>query len=274
MLADEAPALAVFERVPAPSDIPVRVGAFTFPAAGTDSVVALLVDLEAQHVAFDVTDQGYRTDFTILAQLRNANGDVVRKGSYRYRLRGTPDQLDAARAGRVLFYRRPTIPSGRYSIEVVVLDSFGMRATAERVLIEVPGPAGSDDPDVGSLLVVRSTEHVTAGEASGNPLVVGNILAYPNMGDPVSLGAGPLTLLFSMRPRSGEDPTVQLEVLQDDVAVAAGPVDLHAPGEDGQIRQFVSVRAAALLSGECLVRLTVSHGDRRTVRTAKIWLVE
>jgi hypothetical protein len=100
------------------------------------------------------------------------------------------------------------------------------------------------------------------------------VLAYPNLGDPVSLGAGGLTLLFSMKPQPGEDVSVQLEVLQDDVAVAAGPVDLRAPGEDGQIRQFVSVPAATLLTGECLVRVTVSHGDRHTVRTATVRLVE
>ena len=273
LLAYEAPALALFERMPPPADIPVRVGSFTFPAGGTDSIVALLVDVEAQHVAFEVTDQGYRTDFTVLAQMRDASGEVVRKGSFHYRLRGTPGQVDAARAGHVLFYRQPTVPPGRYSLEVAVLDSFGRRATVQRMPIEVPGP-GLDDPAVGSLVVVRSTEPVAPGESRGNPLVVDGVLAYPNLGDPVSLGAGALTLLFSVKAKPGEDLSVELEVLQEDVAVAAGPVDLRPPGEDGRIRQFASVPAATLLTGECLVRLTVSHGDRRTVRTATVRLVQ
>jgi len=273
LLAYEAPALALFERQPAPADIQIRVGSFAFPTAGSDSVLALLVDLEAQHVAFDVTDQGYRTDFTILAQLRDETGGVVRKGSFHYRLRGTRDQVDAARAGHVLFYRQPTVPAGRYSLEVAVLDAFGMRATVQRLPIDVPA-AASDEAAVGSLVVVGSTEPLTPGESRSNPLVVGDVLAYPNLGDPVSLGAGGLTLLFSMRPPPGEDTTVQLEVLQDDVAVASGPIDLRPPGEDGQVRQFVSVPAATLLTGECLVRVTVSHGERRTVRTATVRLVE
>ena len=71
----------------------------------------------------------YDADFTIMARLRDASRAIVRTAGEPYRVGGS---LDGERAvpGRVLFYRHPQLPAGRYRLAVAV--AAGTRAGVAR----------------------------------------------------------------------------------------------------------------------------------------------
>src|SRR4029079_17735305 len=89
LLTYEGRAVADLERVPPPAQIPLRAGAFVFPQATGDPRVAILLSTTGRALTFEPTSTGYRTDFTLLARIRDAHGEVVRKASRPYRLTGT-----------------------------------------------------------------------------------------------------------------------------------------------------------------------------------------
>jgi hypothetical protein len=156
---------------------------------GNESRVPILVGVPADRVAFEVTDTAFRTDFTILTRVLDGAGEVVRKGSQPYRLNGPREQVEAARAGEVLFYRQPSLEPGTYRLEVAVLDAFARRGTVERQTFTVPPANGLG---VSSLVVVGRGERVAAGEQDAdNPLYVGDVLVYPNLGEPITKTTGP-----------------------------------------------------------------------------------
>ncbi len=140
LLAYEGPALAALDRPAAPKDIPVRASAFAFPE-GRRSRMAVIAATDAAALRFDVEGQSYKSDFTILARVTRADGEVVRKGSQPYRLNGVAEQLDAARRGQVLFFRQPTLDAGTYTLEVAVHDALASRAGVFRAPVVVPAGA-------------------------------------------------------------------------------------------------------------------------------------
>jgi VWFA-related protein len=189
MLEYERPALAALEvsgRALAPSDVPVHAGAFVFP--GSDQPrVAVLAATDASALRFDADPNTgkYRTDFAIVARIVNARGEVVRKGSQPYRLNGPAAQVDQAKRGEILFYRSPTLEPGTYTLEVAVHDALASRSGVRRSTFTVPEPKPGA-LQVSSLVLVRRAERVKPEERDKeNPLYVGEVLIYPNLGEPI-----------------------------------------------------------------------------------------
>ena len=112
LLAYEGPALAALERTPPPADLPLRLGAFVFPEVKGGSRAALMVAASGETLTFETTPEGFRTDFTMMARVKDASGEIVRKGSQPYRLTGPAADRERTQKGEVLFYRQPELPPG------------------------------------------------------------------------------------------------------------------------------------------------------------------
>ena len=112
LLAYEGPALAALERTPPPADLPLRLGAFVFPDVKGGSRAALMVAASGETLTFETTPEGFRTDFTLMARVKDATGEIVRKGSQPYRLTGPAADRERTQKGEVLFYRQPELPPG------------------------------------------------------------------------------------------------------------------------------------------------------------------
>ncbi len=170
--------------MPPPAQIPLRAGAFVFPQATGDPRVAILLSTTGRALTFEPTSTGYRTDFTLLARVRDAHGEVVRKASRPYRLTGAAADRDRAQAGDVLFYRQPTLPPGTYTLDVVADDAIAKKGGVSHVAVTVPPSAAG--PRVSDLVIVGRTEKLAPGElADDNVLAVGGMQLYPNLGEPL-----------------------------------------------------------------------------------------
>ena len=276
LLSYEGPALAALERTPAPADLPVRVTALVFPE-GSRSRVAVLAATDAKALRFDRDNksQTYRTDFNIVARIVDSSGAVVRKSSQPYRLSGPATQIEQAQAGEILFFRQPTLGPGRYTLEVAIHDALSVRAGVRRSAFVVP-ESKSGSLQVSSLVLVARGERVApdSGEKD-NPLYVGDVLVYPNLGEPLQKSNDKtLTFYLAIKPAPGAAPQGRVEILRDGQPVSEAAVVL-APGDvSGGIRHIGRVPVEALPTGHYRLRLTVTQSDRREVRETPFELTQ
>ena len=254
----EGAALAALERTPLPRDVPVRAGAFVFPQPKTaDARVAVLV----------AADGGSLTNFTILAQLKDASGDVVRKASQPYRLApGT--------RGEVLFFRQPTVPVGTYTLEYVLHDAVGQRAGAGTAAVVVP-ERREGQPQVSSLLIVRRSERVPAAERdAANPLYFGDLLLYPNLGEPISKRQTPvLTFAFNVIP-DGASVRASLVLQEGERTVAETALPAGSADAQGRVWHVGQLPLAALSAGEYALVATIAAADAIQTRRASFRVIE
>ncbi len=266
MLAYEGPALAALERSPAPADLPLRSAALVFPGGQ----LAVLAATDAQAIRFERDDKAhtYRSDFSILARIVGAGGEVVRKASQQYRLSGPAAQMEQAQRGEVLFFRQPALPPGSYTLEVAVHDALAIRSGVHRSTFVVP----ETTPllQVSSLVVVQRIERVKPEERDkDNPLYAGDLLLYPNLGEPIHASRDKdLTFYLVVKPGTGAVPQAALEVLRGGEAVAQSPTTLPAAGASGRITHIAQISVERLPPGRYTLRLTVTQAERREVRDA------
>ena len=277
LLAHEAPVLAVLDRTPLPTEIPVSGGAFSFPDPKNPGQIAVLVSTQPSALTFR-TDQGKKTfeaDFTILSRIRTAAGDVVEKMSQPYQLNGPADQVESAKRGEVLFFRQPALGPGEYILEYVVHDTLGDKAGAGTVPFTVHDKPGQP-LQVSSLLVVRRTERVPEKERDArNPLYYGDLLLYPNIGTPLSK-AHDKTLSFALAvygAGASPAPTATLELQQNGQALGQVPLTLPAPDADGRAALASQLPLDPFPPGDYTLQVTVTAGAVKEVRTAKFTVV-
>ena len=112
----------------------MRAGVFALPSAKQPGRLALLVGTDLPAVKFeqDASAQTWKTDFTVLARVKDAEGEIIRKASQPYKLNGPAAQLEPAKRGDVLFFRQPSLPPGTYTLEAVVHDALDRRRARRR----------------------------------------------------------------------------------------------------------------------------------------------
>jgi hypothetical protein len=272
LLRHEGPALAALERTPLPTQVPVRAGAFVFPEPGSaDARVAVLVATDSGVLAVedDKAKGTAQTNFTILSRLKDARGEVVRKASQPYRLTGPAANL----RGEVLFFRQPTLPPGAYTLEYVVHDVPGERAGAGIAPVVVP-PATKGQPQVSSLMIVRRTDRVPASERDGtNPLYYGDLLLYPNLGEPISKRQTAVSFAFTVIP--GAAPLrAFLALSQGERVLGETMLPLGAPDTRGVIWYVGQLPLASLPPGNYTLAVTVTVGDGNQTRRATFRTIE
>jgi VWFA-related protein len=273
LLAYEGRAVADLERMPPPAQIPLRAGAFVFPQANGESRVAVVLSTTGRALTFEPTSTGYRTDFTLLARIRDAHGEVVRKASQPYRLTGAAVDREHAQGGDVLFYRQPTLPPGTYTLDVVADDAIAKKGGVSHVALSVPVPAKG--PDVSDLVIVARVQKMAPGELSDNNiLVVGGMQLYPNLGEPLRKRVDRTLSFYFMLLPNGTTPTATLTLAQNGRLLATLPVALEAADASGRIQQVGQIPLASIPPGSYELALTVSGGAAALTRTAAFTVVD
>jgi VWFA-related protein len=277
ILSHEGPVLALLDQSPLPSDLPARGGVFSFPDPKHPGQLALLVATEPAALTFqtDNKKKTFQTDFTILARVRSASGDVILKTSQPYRLNGPADQVDAAKRGEILFFRQPALGPGPYKLEYVVYDALGQKAGAGSepfTVFDKPGQA----LQASSLLIVQRTERVPAAERTGdNPLYQGELLLYPNLGTPLRKSVDKtVSFAISVYAAGSPAPTATLVLQKDGTPLGQVPITLPAADASGRTQLASQLPLENFPPGTYTLELTIERGSEREVRTASFTLTE
>ena len=279
----ERPALAALERTPPPRDVPVHGRAFSFPADGRNDV-ALLVTAESRAIAFelDETTHTMRSEFTIVAQVRNERGQIVRKASQPYRLDVPAGRASGMVQSELLFFRQTELPPGRYVLEYAIHDFRGGRSGASRAPFTVFEPSGA--MQVSSLILIRQAERdassaertATTGEEPGDPLQYQGLTLHPNLGTPIRRGdTRSLPFSFLVRGPSSEPPTASVELHRSDgEAVFRAPLPVPPPDAAGRSRVVSALQLGNLPAGSYVLSVTVLQAGGEAVRDVSFELVD
>src|SRR5204862_5870310 len=123
--------------------------------------------------------------------------------SQHYEVRGPIADLERARQGEVLFYREPELQPGIYTMETIVYDNVSAKASVRFATVEVP----KADPAalrMSSLILTARAEKISPKDRrKENPLLVGDTVVYPNLGEPVSKKAKEAGFFFTVYPAQG-----------------------------------------------------------------------
>ncbi|HEX8293014.1 MAG TPA: VWA domain-containing protein [Pyrinomonadaceae bacterium] len=271
----EAPALALLgsRRTPPPDAFDSRVAAFNFPAQGNAGLVPVMVEVPAGSINFVVNKEKkqYATNFAVVVLVRDAEGRVVRKLSNQYILGGPLDKLDAARRGKILFYRETQLDPGRYAVSSIVHDATNGRASAREGALEVPA---ADDARLrlSSVVLIKSAEQTPPGRHTPTPFNFGELLLYPNMGEPVRKAAGKnLAFFVTAYPARGAAAAAKLkiEIAQRGRTLGQSSNDLPPPDADGRIQYASAVPIDKYAPGDYELKVTVSDARDAVTRTEK-----
>jgi hypothetical protein len=116
---------------------------------------------------------------------------------------------------------------------------------------------------MGTPFVVRRAEQVPAAERDAtNPLYFGDLLLYPNLGDPVSKATKELGFYFTVYPSKGPAPEATLQFLLNGAPIAQVPLPLDAADASGRIQQLGRLP---------LDRIAAGLYELRAVVTGPIW---
>ncbi len=217
--------------------------ALVFPKSETEATAPVLVAFDTKHLDYSTAGDQFSAEAVVIARIRDSNGQVLAKMSEQYTLGGASAQMANSQAGRVVFFRKPTIPPGLYQLEAIVYDTHTAKASVRISSLEVPATSAAP-VRVSSLFVVQRAEKVPEADRDAtNPLYFGDTLLYPNVGEPLSK-ASTKELGFAFAVQAGKSPVTGATMSLAEERAGRGPGAPPA-GEAGCVRDHPPDRPVA-----------------------------
>jgi VWFA-related protein len=271
ILGYESVALASLDQTPLPNAFPIRAGGLSFPELTRPGLTPILVAVQTGVLSYDRDEPTglYAAEAVVLVRVRDTRGRVVYKTSQQYLLSGRLDELDAARSGEILFYRQPELLPGAYSVESMVHDAKSNRSSARISTVTVPSPDAGHSR-VSSVVIVGRAETVKAADRDAqNPLYVGDLLLYPDIGLPVRRPDDKeLAFFFTAYGKPGEHANARLDLLSQGRVVSSVPLALEAFDEQGRLPRLQRITIEALPPGVYQLRVRVDDRTGSDSKTA------
>lgn len=275
----EAPGLAILSGKAQPNTFQTRAAAFSFPEPARGGLVPVVVEVPAGSIHFlvDNAKTNYRSDFSVVVLIRNEAQKVVRKLSSHYLVSGPYDKLDAALNGNILFYKETRLEPGRYTIASIVYDALANQSSTAMGNVEVP-VENKTQLQLSSLVLLKNAERLSSADKQASRLFhVGEVLLYPNLGEPLSKSDNPDLRLFitvyapqnSLSREGPNGPKLTLEVLRNGQALGQLSSDLQAPDKTGRIQYTGTIAIGAFPPGEYELKAMVSDGVTKAVRSER-----
>jgi VWFA-related protein len=271
VLSYEVPALALLGKGERPDTFSLSAAAFNFPETGRTGLAPVIVEAPTEAFSFEVDGarKFYKTDFSIVVLLKDQSGQVVKKLSNQYQLSGAFDQLEAARRGRILFYREAELAPGSYRLEVAAYDQPTGRASVRIGTLEVP-ETDEGKLRLSSIAILRAVEKAGAAEKTGKPFQVGDLFLYPNVGEAVDKDASkqlPFFFTIYLPPGKATQPKLLIELRQEGRALAQIPTRLNPPDAEGRIQYMSGASLESIQPGEYELKVTVEDGTTTLTRS-------
>jgi VWFA-related protein len=275
LFAYEMPLLAALNRPDAPHDFEIRAGALHFEdtPAGREHRLIVETKVGSLKMVADAAKKTYRLHLSLLALVKDKDGNIVERFSEDYPFEGPLEKADALRLGNIVLKRRFALPPGTYRLEVAGQDRERDQIGTVRSTFQVP--AAPEGPRMSSVALIRKIEPAPAhADKAEDPLDVGGVRVVPNLDLPISLAANQkLSLFFIAYPQGGERPRMSLEFWHDGKALGKAEPELPAPEADGRIRYVGTFPIGSFTPGSYEVRVALSGASGRSEERAPFTLV-
>jgi VWFA-related protein len=255
----ESTAMAVLAAEPRPHSFDFHVTAYHFQKDGTHPSATLAFELPSAKLG-DTVDAGrkvHKFEVSLLALIRDANGDVVDKYSLDQPYYIADANLAAVRADALTYTHALDLPPGRYTVDTAVVDREGTQASAETGSFEISAP--SKGIAISSLAMVQHLDPAGALSLTADPFTFKDKHVIPMVQATVS-PATKRWVYFVVYPdnSSPEKPKIRVEFKNGGQVFAEQTVALPAPDERGAIAMLV---AAATRPGNCELQITAIQGN-------------
>jgi VWFA-related protein len=251
---------------PLPRGVDFRSTVLRFRPDANGAIQGVIVfDLPMKDLTFRQNEAktAYRTHFSMLALLKDEQGEVVGKVSRDLPMDEPADKLAGFQQGRAIFTKQVTLRPGRYTLESAVADREGQRIAARRAAVVVPArPANA--VALSGLALIRRVEKITAPPEDGDPFFVSPDRIVPTLADSVPGGAGKaLSLYFVIFPAAGVagKPTLTMEFFDGETRLGGGNPELPAPDASGRIPYIATTPLDGFKPGQYEVRVTARQGE-------------
>jgi VWFA-related protein len=273
----EAPALGALEQKPVPNAFPVRAGALLFPERDRPGLVPVIVDLKTAPLTFQPAADGktYSSDFAVLVRFLDQQNQVARKVSQHYEVKGPLADIARAKQGDVIFYREPELPAGVYTMETIVYDAPSGKSSVRLSTVEV-AKTDAGKLRMSSLVLINRGEKVPEKDRHAeNPLLVKEMVLYPNLGEAVSKTSKEVGFYFAVYPAQGAPaPQSVILLLLDGKPVVQLPMPLAASDASGRIQQVGRLPLDQLAPGTYELRAVVKQGSEQVFRSTMLHIAE
>lgn len=295
----EMPMMAKLAEDPRPTDVRLEATWLAFLSPERKPLVSLAARVPLADLQFptrEIKDPAakkkkgamktvYNARFSILAQLLDESGSVVKRASQDVPLEGDVERLEALRRASFRLYKTWEVLPGAYTLQAVVRDrannDYGTFETGVLVEPAATGVAISslalieridDRPKPGTTEDDKSKKHKRDREPeprgeeiepSVNPLEFRLGTVVPAAAQTISKSAGGnVSFYFVVYPTGAgaAKPTLNMEYFLDGQLVGKGAPDLPAPEPNGTIPYIATTPAAAFPPGKYTMRVEVTQG--------------
>lgn len=270
----EARALAILSAAPRPNSFASHAAAFSFPESGQPGLVPVVIEVppSAVNCAVDDRKKTFIADFSFVVIIKDDSQRIVKKLSNQQVIKGPLDKLAKAKTGGMLFYRETNLDPGHYTIASVVYDNITHQSSTKTGTVTVP-KADQTALRLSSIVVIKKAERPTPGQQALRTFQFGDMLVYPNLGEPISKAAGnQLTLFVTVYTAKGDNtaPKLSLEIARAGRSVGHLSYDLHAPDQTGRIQYASVISLDKFQPGDYELKLAVRAGSRMATRSEHV----
>lgn len=241
LLPFEVAGLMALNERPLPHGFDVRTAAFQFRQDGKSSQYTLALEFSTASVTAtpEPEQKKHRLHVSLLALVKDANGQVVAKFSQDSPYEVPDDQLAAVQAAPIRYAHRFDLPPGHYTLETAVLDREGNRSSANVVEIDNPERQGIG---LSSVVLVKQVERVNGQADAADPLQYASNRVVPELGAILKPSAQPY-VYFVVYPDGArtEQPKIGVELVADGNVVARQTAALPPPDASGAIPMTIAV---------------------------------
>lgn len=263
VLAYEMPLLHVLSASPLPKAFAFHAAAMKFGQREGKRQYALVLEVPLKEIAAaeDPARKLYRTHVSVLALVKDEQGQVVDRFGYDFPFQGPLDKLEEFRKRRFQQAFGVDLAPGRYTVESAAVDRAGeLKASARRTCLVVPPSSAA--VGISSLSLVRRVDQVTAPDTSDPfqfqdkrvvPMLDNTVLATPGRG---------LSFYLIVYPAQGDATKPQLifELSKDGAPLGTVGAELPPPNEQGVIPYIASFPLEAFPPGQYELRAIVKQG--------------
>jgi VWFA-related protein len=254
----ESTALAVLAAEPRPHSFDFHVTAYHFQKDGENPVATLAFELPSAKLgaSADPARKIHKFEVSLLALVRDANGEVVDRYSLTQPYFIADDKLAAVRADELTYTHALDLPPGRYTVDTAVIDREGAKATTETGNFEIPAPPKGIA--ISSLAMVEHLDAAGAKPDAADPFTFKDKHVVPMVSATVSPATKRWVYFVVYRNKSNaEKPKIRVEFKNGGQVFADQTVALPEPDENGAIGMFI---AAAARPGDCELQITAVQG--------------
>lgn len=206
---------------------------------GALTVQVPISELEAHE---DATTHLSSIHLTILALIKNQNGDVLQRFSDDVPLHEAPDALRNDRDQVITMQRHFSAQPGSYTLETAVLDRTSNKAGAQRSTFTVdPVPHG---PSLSDIALVHTVEPLHQDETSTfEPMRYINGRVVPNLTTELPEDTRSLSVFFMVHPLAGAiaQPKLEMQIIRNNELLGTMPLELREVSDTGNAIPYLGM---------------------------------